>query len=196
MTHIYGGKWHVLLNMKPKNYQKKQRRGRLIFQEREDDEDMTRPDTTKNITTSSTLHQEIRGKQSDMIRCCLRSSSTSLWVQEKLESKFSTFWTQIRTAEIHLTSICYKFCIRTPNGVNLFLLESLSRALSRKIGLTSKFVSSEKRRPKESNPIAETGPEVQEKGAAPPLIGPKGLVRIRVSVLGLLYPFLCKIFVI
>ena len=147
------------------------------------DEDMTRPDTTNTITTSSTLHQEIRGKQRDMIRCCSRSSPTSLWVQEKLESKFFTFWTQIRTAEIHLTSICYKFCIRTPNGMNIFLLESLSRALSSKIGLTSKFVPSEKRRPKESNPVAETGTEVQEKGAAPPLIGPKGLVRIKVEVL-------------
>ena len=108
-------------------FQKKQRRGRLIFQEREDDEDMTRPDTTNTITTSSTLHQETRGKQREMIRCCSRSSPMSHWVQEKLESEFSTFWTEIRTEEIHLTSIGYNFCIRTPNWVNLFLLESLSR---------------------------------------------------------------------
>ena len=67
--------------------------------------------------------------------------------------------------------------------MNLLLLESLSRSLSRKIGLTSKFVPSQKLRPKESDPIAETRPEVQEKGAAPPLIGPIGLVRIRVGFL-------------
>ena len=147
-------------------FQKKQRRGRLIFQEREDDENMTRPDTTNIITTYSTLHKEKRGKQRDMIRCCSRSSPTSLWVQEKLESEFSTFWTEIRTAEIHLTSIGYNFCIRTPNWVNLFLLESLSLSRSSKIGLTSKFCPSQKLRPKESDPIAETGPEVQEKGVA------------------------------
>ena len=57
------------------------------------------------------------------------------------------------------------------------------RALSRKIGLTSKFISSSKRWPKESDPVAETGPEVQEKGVALPLIGPIGLVRIRVEFL-------------
>jgi hypothetical protein len=147
------------------------------------DEDMTRSDTTKTITTSSTLDQEIRRKQRGMIRCCLKSPPTSLWVQEKLDSKFSTFWTQIRTAEIHLTSNGYKFCIRTPNCVILFLLESLFRALSRKIGLTSKFIPSGNRWPKESDPVAETGPEFQEKGAAPPLIGPKRLVRIRVAFL-------------
>ena len=116
----------------------------------------------------------------NIIRCCLRSSSTSLWVQENIESKLFTFWTQIRTAEIHLNSNCNNFCIRTLKRVNLFLLESLSRALSSKIGLTSKFLPSEKLWPKQSDPVAETGPEVQEKGAAPPLIGPIGLVRIRV----------------
>ena len=144
---------------------------------------MNRPDTTNTITTSSTLHQETRGKQREMIRCCSRSSPTSLWVQEKLESEFSTFWTEIRTAEIHLTSIGYNFCIRTPNWVNPFLLESLSLSRSSKIGLTSKFVPSQELRPKESDPIAETGPEIQEKGAASPLIGPNGLVRHRVVFL-------------
>ena len=133
---------------------------------------MNRPDTTKTITTYSTLDQEIRGKQRDMIVCCSRSSPTSLWFKEKLESKFSTFWTEIQTAEIYLTLIGYNFCMRSRNWVNLLLLESLSRSLSRILELTSKFVPSQKLRPKESDPIAETGPEVQEKGAAPPLIGP------------------------
>ena len=118
-----------------------------------------------------------------VIRCCSRSSPTSLGVKEKSESQLFTFWTQIRTAEIHLTSNCKNFYIRTPNWVNLFLLESLSRALSRKIGLMSKFVSSRERWPKESDPVAETGPEFQEKGVAPPLLGPIGLVRIRVVFL-------------
>ena len=119
----------------------------------------------------------------NMIRCCSRSSPTSLWIQEKLESQFFMLWTQIWTAEIDLNSICYNFRIRTPNGVNIFLVESLSRSLSNKISLTSKFVSSRKWWPKESDPVAETGPEDQEKGAVPPLIGPIGLVRVRVEFL-------------
>ena len=61
----------------------------------------------------------------NMIRCCSRSSPTSLWIQEKLESQFFMLWTQIRTAEIDLNSICYNFRIRTPNGVNLFFVRKL-----------------------------------------------------------------------
>ena len=119
----------------------------------------------------------------NMIICCLRSSPTSLWIQEMLESQFFTLLTQIQTAEIDLTSICYNFHLRTPNWVNLFLLESLFRALFSKIGLTSKFFSSRNWLPKESDHVAETRAEFQEKGVATPLIGHKGLVRIRVVFL-------------
>lgn len=59
-------------------------------------------------------------KQRDMIRCCKRSFQTSLWGQGKLETKCTTFWTQIRTAQTHLTSEGTNFYIRTLNWVNFF----------------------------------------------------------------------------
>ena len=116
-----------------------------------------------------------------MIRFYSRSSLTSPWVEEKLETKFFTFWMQIRTAEIYLTSNDDNFCIQTPNCVIIILLERGSRELSNPIGLTFKFVRSQKRRPKQYNIVAETGPDFQSKGVASPLIGPKGLVQIRVE---------------
>ena len=82
--------------------------------------------------------------------CCTRSSLTSLLAQEKIQTKSPTFWTQIRTAQTHLTSNGSNFCIRTPNRVNLFLLESLSRELSNTIGFTFKFIRSVEISPKQS----------------------------------------------
>ena len=70
-------------------------------------------------------HMKIREKQKFM--CCSKSSLTSLLAQEKIESKSLTFWTQIRTAQTHLTQNAHKFFIRTPNWVILFLLESRFR---------------------------------------------------------------------
>ena len=133
-------------------FQTKQRRGRLCFQEGEDDEDMTTLDTTKNIAYMHicevisyknypiiylcyleqkyftyfyfmpkcrmvehlyephvmTKEEEMVGCYSrgpltskEIIRCCSRSSLTSLLAQEKIESKSLMFWTQIRTAQTY-----------------------------------------------------------------------------------------------
>ena len=124
------------------------------------------------------------GTRRYMIRCYSISSPTSPWVQKKLEIKFFTFGTQIRTAEIYLTSNEDNFCIRTPNWVILVLLERGTRELSNTIGRTSKFITSINWRPKQYKAVAETGPDFESKGAASPLIGPKGLVRIRVQFWG------------
>ena len=157
----------------------KQRRGRLYFQEGEDDEDMTTLDTTKNIAymhicqlissanyaiiylchprqkyftnfcvmfncrclgRQYSPHMKIRGKEK--FRCCLKGLLTSLLCQENIESKFLTFWIQIRTAQTYLTQNAHKFFIRTPNWVILFLLETRFSALSKPIGFTLKFVRS------------------------------------------------------
>ena len=73
------------------------------------------------------------------------------------------------------------FRIQTSNWLILVLLERASRELPNAIGSTSKLVTRKKRRPKPYITVAETGPEFQSKAAASPLIGPKGLVRIRVQ---------------
>ena len=117
----------------------------------------------------------------DMIRFYSRSSLTSPWDEEKLETKFFTFWMQIRTAEIYLTSNDDNFCIRTPNWVIIVLLERGSHELSNTIGRTSKFITNINWRPKQYKAIAETGPDFESNDVASPIIGPKGLVRIRVQ---------------
>ena len=124
-------------------------------------------------------HVKIREKET--IRCCSRSSLTSLLAQEKLESKSPTFWTQIRTAQTHLTSDGSNFCIRTPNRVNLFLLESLSREISNTIGFTFKFIRSVEISSKQSDVAAESESNCKSKGVASPPLGPMGLVRPRVT---------------
>lgn len=117
----------------------------------------------------------------EMIRCCSRSSLTSLLAQEKIETKSPTFWTQIRTAQTYLIQNANNFCIRTPNWVILFLLESLFHALSNPIGFTFKFVRSMEMWPKQSNVAAESESNYKSKGVASPPLGPMGLVRTRVS---------------
>ena len=198
-------------------FQIKQRRGRLCFQEGEDDEDMATLDTIKNIAyvyifevisnkshamiylcypeqkyftsfsfmpncrvTGHLYKAHVKIREKETIRCCSRSSLTSLLAQEKLESKSPTFWTQIRTAQTHLTSDGSNFCIRTPNRVNLFLLESLSRELSNTIGFTFKFIRSVEISPKQSDVAAESESNCKSKGVASPPLGPMGLVRPRV----------------
>ena len=106
-----------------------------------------------------------------MIRCYSRSSLTSPWIEEKLETKFFTLGTQIRTAEIYLTSNEDHFRIRTPNWVILVSLERASRELANAVGLTSKFVAGINWRPKQYKAVAETGPDFESKRAASPLIG-------------------------
>src|SRR4051812_24292597 len=87
------------------------------------DEDMATMDTTKNIINSSIFDQEMKSIQRGMIVCCTRSYFTSLWAQEKIETKSLTSWTQIRTAEIHPTSNSLRFYIQTPNCVILLLVK-------------------------------------------------------------------------
>src|SRR3954464_5279620 len=100
----------------------------------EDDEDTTVMHITIN---SSIFDKEMKSIQRAMIVCCTRSYFTSLWAQEKIETKSLTSWTQIRTAEIHPTSNSLRFYTRTPNCVILFAGESLSRVVSNPIGFTS-----------------------------------------------------------
>src|SRR4051812_2476333 len=78
----------------------------------------------------------------EIIRCCSRSSITSLLAQKKIESKSLTLWTQIRTAQTYLYQNAYNFYIRTCNCVILFGLQSRFYVLSRPTGLTFKFVRS------------------------------------------------------
>ena len=105
----------------------------------EDDEDTTVMNMTIN---SSIFDQEMNSIQRGMIVCCTRSYFTSLWAQEKIETKSLTSWTQIRTAEIHPTSNSLRFYIRTPNCVILFASEIVSRVVSNPIGFTFKFLPS------------------------------------------------------
>ena len=123
-------------------FQDNQRRGRLYFQEGEDDEDMAIMDTTKNIINSSIFDQEMKSIQRGMIVCCTRSYFTSLLAQEKIDTKSLTSWTQIRTIEIYPTSNSRRFYIRRPNWVILFSGDSLSRLVSNPIGFTFKFLLS------------------------------------------------------
>src|SRR3954467_2118626 len=162
-------------------FQVNQRRGRLYFQEGEDDEDMATMDTTKNIINSSIFDQEIKSIQRGMIVCCTRSYFTSLLAQEKIENKSLTSWTQIRTAEIYptLNSLC--FYIRNPNWVILFSGDSLSRLVSNPIGFTFKFLLSAEILRKRCDPAAESESKSNSIGVASPPHGPKCLVRPRFS---------------
>src|SRR3954471_5539494 len=90
----------------------------------EDDEDISVMDITIN---SSIFDQEMKSIQKGMIVFCTRSYFTSLWAQEKIETKSFTSWTQIRTAEIYPTSNSRRFYIRSPNWMILFSGDSLSR---------------------------------------------------------------------
>ena len=116
-----------------------------------------------------------------MNRCYSRSSPRLPWVEEKLETKFFTSGTQIRTAEIYLTSNDDNSCIRTPNWVILVLFERGTHELSDTIGRTSKFITSINWCPKQYKTVAETGPDFESKGAASPLIGPKALYELGLS---------------
>ena len=124
-------------------------------------------------------HMKIREKE--MFTCCSKSSLTSLLAQEKIESKFLTFWTQIRTAQTYLTQNVKNFFIRTPNWVILFFLESRFRALSKAIRFTLKFVRSVELWTKQSDVAAESESNYKSKGVMSPPFGPIGLVQPRVS---------------
>jgi hypothetical protein len=162
-------------------FQVNQRRGRLYFQEGEDDEDMATMDTTKNIINSSIFDQEMKSIQRGMIVCCTRSYFTSLLAQEKIENKSLTSWTQIRTAEIYPTSNSRRFYIRSPNWVILFSGDSLSRLVSNPIGFTFKFLLSVEISRKRCDPAAESESKSNSIGVASPPHGPKCLVRPRFS---------------
>ena len=116
-----------------------------------------------------------------MFTCCSKSSLTSLLAQEKIESKSLTFWTQIRTAQIHLIQNAKNSFIRTLNWVILFLLGSRFHALSNTIGMTLKSVQSAELWTKQSDAAAESESNYKSKGVASPPLGPMSLVRPRVS---------------
>jgi hypothetical protein len=143
-----------------------------------DDEDTTVMNMTINFFI---FDQEMKSIQRGMIVCCTRSYFTSLWAQEKIETKSLTSWTQIRTAEIHPTSNSLRFYIRTPNCVILFAGESLSRVVSNPIGFTFKFLLSVEILRKRCNPAAESESKSNSIGVASPPHGPKCLVRPRFS---------------
>src|SRR3954464_8977466 len=144
----------------------------------EDDEDTTVMNMTINFFI---FDQEMKSIQRGMIVCYTRSYFTSLWAQEKIETKSLTSWTQIRTAEIHPTSNSLSFYIRTPNCVILFAGEILSRVVSNPIGFTFKFLLSVEILRKRCNPAAESESKSNSIGVASPPHGPKCLVRPRFS---------------
>src|SRR4051812_25800892 len=143
-----------------------------------DDEDITVMAMTIN---SFIFYQEMKSIQKGMIVCCTRSYFTSLWAQEKIETKSLTSWTQIRTAEIYPTSNSLRFYIRTPNCVILFAGESLSRVVFNPIGFTFKFLPSMEKSGKRCDPAAESESKSKSIGVASPPHGPKCLVRPRFS---------------
>ena len=117
----------------------------------------------------------------ETIRCYSTSFLTSLFGQEKIESKSLTFWTQIRTAQTYLYKNGNNFFIRTPNWVIIFLLKSRFYLLSVPIGITFKLVRSVEILTKQSDAAAESESNYKSKGVASPPLGPMGLVRPRVS---------------
>ena len=117
----------------------------------------------------------------EIIRCCSRSSITSLLAQEKIESKSLTFWTQIRTAQTYLYQNAYNFYIRTPNCVILFGLQSRFYVLSSPTGLTFKFVRSVEISTEQYDVVPESESNNKSKGVASPPLGPICLVRPRVT---------------
>ena len=124
-------------------------------------------------------HMKIREKEK--FRCCSKSPLTSLLDQEKIESKFLTFWIQIRSAQTYLTQNANNFFIQTPNWVIVFLLESRFNALSKPIGFTFKFVRIIEISTKQSDAAAESESNNKSKGVASPSLGPMSLVRPRVG---------------
>src|SRR4051812_16771879 len=144
----------------------------------EDDEDITVMYMTIN---SFIFDQEMRSIQRAMIVCCTISYFTSLWAQEKIETKSLTSWTQIRTAEIHPTSNSLRFYIRTLNCMILFSEESLSRVASNPIGFTFKFLPNAEKSRKRCDTAAESESNSKSIGVASPPHEPKCLVRPRFS---------------
>ena len=124
-------------------------------------------------------HMKIRKKEK--FRSCSKSPLTSLFGQEKIDSKSLTFWIPIRTAQTYLTQNANNFFIRTPNWVILFLLETRFRALSNTIGITFKLVRSIELSAKQYDAAAESESNNKSKGVASPPLGPMSLVRPRVS---------------
>src|SRR3954466_5311566 len=119
--------------------------------------------------------------QRGIIVCSTRCYFTSLLAQEKIETKFLTSWTQIRTAEIYPTSNNRRFYIRTPNWVILFSGDSLSRVLSNPIDFTFKFLLRVKILRKRRDSTAEYESKSNSIGVASPPHGPKCLVRPSLS---------------